>query len=389
MGLAHRTIRAAYVQAFLAPLVAGPPFGFRGGLVLGEAPADLRLRHRRGAEPVDSFPPSDGPIGRLSGEYVYGGPYSEHFGHAMAEMIHRVLPARALFGCKRLLFVGIHGAGHPSGFAALPAVMQAPLLFLGVDPADVTVIHDDRVVETLHVAEQGSTLTDGPSDAYVRLLTDFTPARLAALRGEGEAAALLYVSRTKIRHGGTILGERALEGKLAEEGWRVFHPQHFTLVEQMQAYRGAEAIIFAEGSACHGAELFGAEDLGHCVLLPRRLTQLWWVEPALRRRARRLDRLPAAMPMGSIVADGQTGAALDNLGVSVMDLAAVAAALRGMGLATLKGLDRRTYRRAARADLAAYLAIHRDSDEPRLPGTRLAAAAEIAAFEARCNAAIG
>jgi hypothetical protein len=187
--LGHRSIAGAMVQAFRDPLAAGPPLGFRGGVVLGDSPADLRLRHRRGGAAVDSFPPSEGPVGALAGAYVYGGPYYNHFGHTMAEMIHRVLPARAVFDCRRLLFVGLREPRDMRGFEALPAVMQAPLLFLGIDPADVTVINDDRVVEMLHVVQQGSDLTGGPTAPYLDMLAAFTPARLDALHDGAPAAS--------------------------------------------------------------------------------------------------------------------------------------------------------------------------------------------------------
>ena len=388
--LTQRSIDGAFVQAFMSPIVADPPLGFRGGLVLGDTPADLRLRHRRGRDVVDTFPRREEPVNALPGAYVYGGPYVDHFGHTMAELIHRVLPARAMFDCKRLLFVG-QGLRHEvAGFAALPPVMQAPLLFLGVDPADVTVIHDHRVVERLHVTQQGATLTGGPTAPYLRMLSEYTPARLRALGDEAAArpATRVYVSRSQIPLGGMLLGERYLEEELAAEGWQIVHPQRLSLLGQMQTYQRAEAIIFAEGSAIHGTELFGAEALGHCVLMPRRLNRTWLFENTLRPRARRFDMLPAAVQLGTLLADEGSGALLENLGVSVLDLPAIADAVRGLGLAALDNLNLESYRAAARADLAAYIALHSAPGAHRMPGTKLVDRPSRAGFDARCRAVL-
>ena len=389
--LAQRSIDSAVVQAFNDPLAA--PDGFKGGPVLGGSATDLRLRHRRGGVAVDSFPPNDEPVGLLSGEYVYGGAYLDHFGHTMAEMIHRVLPSRAAFDCRRLLFVGTRrhdGGDHGpagkglSGFEALPEVMQAALLFLGVEPADVTVMHDDRVVERLHIVQQGSELTFGPTAPYLEMLSAYTPPALAALDQDGEpSGGRLYVSRSRIPYGGILLGETYLEGLLHDEAWAILHPQEHSLVVQMQLYRRADTIMFAEGSAVHGTELFGAGDLGHCALLPRRHAHRGIFENILRPRARRFDTLPSATLIGSAVAHpDKPGATLEHMGVSVLDLPRLAHALRALDLAQLPRLDPPAYRRAARADLDRYIAWHRAA------GTQLVPQEAIDALTAATEAAL-
>jgi hypothetical protein len=376
---AHRTIEGALIQAFRPPLVGARGRGFRGGLVLSDDPADLPLRHRRGGLAIDSFPPSDTPVGALAGAFVYGGPYCDPFGHAMAEMIHRVLPARSLFDCRRLLFVGA-GTDHViRGFGGLPVVMRSALQFLDVAPGDVTVIRDNRVVEHLHVVEQGSDLAGGPSEAYLQLLAAFTPRRLDELVDGGERAEKVYVSRSRIAHGGLLLGERYLESLLEREGWRILHPQDWALVAQMQAYRGAKVVMFAEGSACHGVELFGTGGLAHCILLPRRTSNQHVFDSTLAPRAQRYDVLPAADLLGTVVTDPQSGMALDHMGVSVLPLDALVTALRELGVAHLPRVSLATYRRAARADLNAYLTYHRETAD----------AADVAAIRARCATALG
>lgn len=62
----------------------------------------------------------------------------------------------------------------------------------------------------------------------------------------------LYVSRSSL---GLKMGRYAneiwLEGMLAQQGYEVFHPEKYSLQDQIDAFRRAEKLIFAEGSALH------------------------------------------------------------------------------------------------------------------------------------------
>ena len=380
--LAHRSFADIVVQAFPPPLLGPVGRGFRGGPVLGDSDVEQLLRHRRAHRAIDSFPLAPEPTDMLTGAYVYGGPYCDHFGHAMAEMIHRVLPSRALFDCRRLLFAGLATGQQKRGFEALPLAMQAPLLFLGVDPADITVINQTSVVERLHIAQQGSELGGGPRPSYLRMLAEYTPGALRSSGSRRQGGGRLYVSRSRVIHGGLLLGEAYLERQLQSEGWQVLHPQELPLIEQMHAYGNAEKVIFAEGSACHGTELFGVEGLDHCVLLPRRAASLHVFEHILRPRSRRFDVLPTALLLGGVLADPVTGASMDNLGVSLLDVAQLIPTIRGLGLAKLADWDLRAYRTIVKADLAEHIAHHRGK------GTPMVNDATLRALQARCAKAL-
>jgi hypothetical protein len=196
------------------------------------------------------------------------------------------------------------------------------------------------------------------------MLAATTPARLDGLYDGQPTGDRVYVSRSRIIHSGLLLGERYLEALLREAGWTVLHPQDLPLADQMQAYHRARQVMFAEGSACHGVELFGAESLAHCILLPRRAESLHVFRHALEPRSRRFDVLPSATMLGGILLDARTGGAPENLGVSVLDFAHLAPAMRKLGLAGLDGLDVAAYRRAAEEDLAAHIAHHRREGTP-------------------------
>ncbi len=357
--LARRTVAPAVVRAFRPPVVAPPPAGFRGGPALGEDGLDRRLRHRRGGLVVDGAPAdAPPPRARLDGEFAYGGISFGHFGHTMSETLHRVLPARRFFpDCQRLLFVGQMQDLPPAGFEVLPARQREALRFLDVAPEAVTVLRDDRVVERLHLAQQGAELEGRPHPDYLRMLAEHTGPRLDALADGAAPARLVYVSRSQIRDHGVLLGEQYLERQLAMEGWTIFHPEAHALLAQMQTYYQAEAIIFAGGSSCHGVELFGERQLGHCLVLPRGHSPADYYRAVLEPRCKAYTTLPEATLLGSAVEDAESEAVQPHWGVSLFNVPTLRQSLRALGLARLPYFSGEVFRREALADFEAYLTL--------------------------------
>ena len=374
MPLAHRSVAQALVRAFREPVIAPPPLGFRGGPELGAHAMDDFLRHRRHGAPVDSGV-TDAPVrDTLAGEYVYAGPSHNHFGHVMSETLHRILPARRFFDCRQVLVVAGHQGAPPAGFGLLSAVQQQALRFLGVAPREVTVLRDDRIVETLHVAQQGAELGSAPRPDYLEMLAAYTGPRLDELADTTPMPARVYVSRSRIRTHGVLLGETYLERQLAMEGWHIFHPETVDLVTQMQMYYRAEAIIFAGGSSCHGTELFGTRQLKRCFVLPRGHTPADYYRTLLGPRCAAYATLPEAPLIGSAVRHADDNAVQPQWGVSMLVMPLLRAALRSHGLAQLPYFRNDVYRQQALADFETYLhevrtqesAMIRIRDEPEL-----------------------
>ena len=345
MNLAHATIADARVQAFRHPLVAPPPLGFCGGPVLD----DPALRHTRYHQPVDRLAADADFSERLDGHYLYAGPVYHHFGHFMAEMAHRFLPAQRAFGVdgQRWLMVGAQGGS--TRLADYPAFVTDALWWFGIDPDDVTIVTRDVVVERLSVAEQGSDFGGGAKLGYVAALADHAP-DMALF--DLPTAARVYVSRRGIPGGG-FLGERYLEDQLEGEGFHIYHPQDHGLVEQMAMYAGAETVVFPEGSACHGTEMLGLGMMGRTVLLSRRPSHREIFTRVLLPRSREFHVFDGASYLGSAWPAGEPS---EHMGVSLFDPAALVAFMRACGVARLEGFDAAAYRDAARADLMQYVA---------------------------------
>lgn len=260
-GPYSRRIRNARVQA-----TARPPGQILGGPVLGDRPGARLLRHTRRRVPVDIFTPGLVDPVRLNGAYAYLGVSFGHFGHVMAETIHRIVPTRQIEPNPRWLIVAPRG--NASDFTGLPSVCRTILALFGIDASNCTVIGTDAIVEELLIVEAGSDLGAGPKEWYLDQLRDHCPLRIDP--DARRYPEKVYVSRSGLGYRSGILGEQVLEEALAASGFHNLHAQSLPLAEQFAHYAHAKVLIFAEGSACHGVELFGRGVLGHAILLNRR-----------------------------------------------------------------------------------------------------------------------
>jgi len=355
--LLTKTLDNAQIQPFRHPLVAPPPHGFKGGLVPNDGPDWDRLRHTRYGQPVDCFPDA-GPFEcQVAGEFVYAGPVYDHFGHFMSEMCHRFLPSLQSFDCRKFLFCGI--LDHPlmQNFDMFPRFLQELLIFFSIAAGDVTVLRKNSTVERLHVCEAGSDFGGGPKPGYLKDLREFTTTRLHDLQPCRTPMQNVYVSRSALSIGGCFLGERYLESILAEEGFSIFHPEKWSLTEQMAVYAQADILVFAEGSACHGTELLGEGMLNHCILLARRKDHVGIFERVLKPRSTKFATFDASFNLGSIAGNaGEQPAA--HIGVSLLDVNALRRFFRQHGISPLIDLRLDTYLEAAESDLARYIYAH-------------------------------
>lgn len=360
--LAHRTIRDAKVQAFHRPLLGPAGRGFRGGLVLDEQDEqDDKLRHRRHNEPQDRYDDRAVYHHRLDGAYIYGGPMYDHFGHFMAEMVHRIVPSRLMFGAVPCIFATLGRHHVLTSFESLPDYARDVLQLLGISADDFRLVVENTVVEQLFVSEQGSELGVGPKPGYLDDLLEYTTPRLDALHGGDARPRKVYVSRAGMP-GGKFLGERYLEAQLASEGFSIMQPETLPITVQMDIYRKAEVLVFAEGSACHGVELLGTGTLGRCALLVRRAGHAGRFEEVLRPRAAAFAVSDGHPFIGTRFTDGRTNAPVVRFGVHLLNTATLLEFFRSHGMAKLPTFDATEYFAAAELDLAQYQA---EDNSPR------------------------
>jgi hypothetical protein len=340
-------MREARILAFQGRLL-----GFRGGLVLGDDDDDRRLRHTRYREPVDSFDLSSKFNAALVGHYAYGGMTHNHFGHLMAEMIHRVLPSM-LVG-QRQKFIFVSARNHPTNnFSLLPGHVQQVYSLLGLNAENVEIVTRNTIVESLFVSESGSDLGGGPWPEYLDILDAYTERRLDSMFGSARTGKRLYVSRSKLPIPGALAGERYLEAALEAEGYEIFHPQAHPVAVQMDQYRKADVVIFLEGSACHGAELLGRNAIKNCILLYRR-REMKWFDRVLQPRSRQYTGFVSTSYLGTIFGRARRPSMYEK-GLFLADWDLLTEFLRNTGAAQLRSTSKDAYLAAAKTDFAKYV----------------------------------
>lgn len=338
---------------------------FVGGPVL-TAPEDLPLRHWRSQQVADDFEPTATYDDYLAGTWNYLGPVFHHFGHIMSEFVHRVLPARRIFKHDQWLAVADQ-ASPPMTFETCPPAYQDVLSLLGVGPHNLKIINRDTIVERLNLAAQGTHLGGNPIPAYLAECQAFTNKVLDSTFDETPEADRVYVSRSRLaRISGNFLGEAFVEEWLEKAGFYIFHPQDHSILQQMQVYRKAKVLLFAEGSACHGVELFGPEMLGHVRLLSRRpgAYHLGIFRSVLVPRARTYDEILGGKLLLPIMSprDPSDDGWNSFWAQALFGLDSLAAGLREFGVLPVPEHDRKEYFRCAAEDFERHVSAWRLSD---------------------------
>jgi hypothetical protein len=313
--------------------------------------------------PFDTQPLQREPTSALTGPLAWGGAVTRHYGHQITDFTSRLLPTLAEMPDVRFAF-GTRVSTQPDSVDAppeFPSIEDTPEFFreildwYGIAGERVEIITEPTLVEHLFVAPQAEQrFRPGPEPWYLDLLDANTASRL----GEVEQSGSLYVSRAGER--ARFAGEAYLEGVLEQAGFRVLRAETVPVEQKMRAYAGAAAIVFAEGSGIHGAQLMGRA-LGDVTVLNRRpghrVTQA-----ALRPRGRSLRYVDAVR--GLVHGLDPAGSPAPPLGLSILDPELLLAALPIGHL-----WDPNAFAAAQDADIEEWLETERASDRWEVPGS--------------------
>ena len=226
-------------------------------------------------------PPTDGV---RRGTWVYGGILLNHFGHVMIETGARLWAVQELLA-RSVPLDGIifqrKKAAEVSGDGKLPFTSAA---FLSVFSPDVPVAVADRAetIETLYVPETGISVTP---ERFVGTREHWSFFRDRAGRVEPLPDQQdIYVSRTQDGARGGFLFEADIEAVMAAAGYRIFHPQHHSISDQIATYRSARRLVSIDGSALHLAASALAPN-ARVAILARREFFAWAIADQLRSAA--------------------------------------------------------------------------------------------------------
>lgn len=223
-------------------------------------------------------PPTDG---FRRGAWVYGGILLNHFGHVMIETGARLWAVPELLS-RGLPLDGIlfqrKKAAEASGDGKLPFTSAA---FLSIFSPDIPVAVADstETIETLYVPEISISVTP---ERFVGTREHWAFFRDRASRvGSHPDPVDIYVSRSQDGARGGFLFEADLEAVLAAAGYRIFHPQHHSVSDQIATYRRARRLVSIDGSALHLAATALSQD-ARVAILARREFFAWAIAEQLR-----------------------------------------------------------------------------------------------------------
>jgi hypothetical protein len=339
----------------VTPYAGRPPYR-RGGPHWPDWSQQTDARFNVRGAPHDWEPAPAEPEAVLAGPLAWAGGITWHFGHQISNFSTRLMQSLNELPDVRFAFAA-HANRQITSIDDAPEFFPELLDWFGISSDRVEVIAEPTMVQHVVVAPQAEQVPrPGPEPWYLDLMDAHALSRL----GEVERAGSLYVSRAG--QWGRFAGEAVLERFMEESGFRVLRPETIPLAEQLRAYAGAESLVFAEGSAMHGAQLMG-RGLGDVTILTRR-HGVKLAQAALKPRARSVQYVDAVRSL--VQGRDLDGHLLPARGLSILDPERLCEALPLGG-----AWDAEEFDAAVEADVRGWLEI-----EQALPRWRVAGTAE-------------
>jgi hypothetical protein len=295
----------------------------RGGPIWPDFGSQVHARHCRQGIPVDTE-----PVPKLDGAsserrpLAWAGPIVPHFGHQLAEFSMRLWPTLRVWPDALMAF-GVHTKSAYRSVQHTPRFFREVLSWFGVPDDRVSIVADPRIASHVFVAPQAEQIGGpAPQVDYLDSLEELATRRL----GKCQRSGFAYVSRAGM--GVRFAGEEYLERALASAGARIIRPELLSLKIQLRAYLSAEHLIFAEGSALHGAQLLGRSLEDVTVLVRMRGVRV--AEASLAPRARSLRYIDATS--GVLNGLWPSGNTAHDVGMPVLLESAVLDAFDRLGL---------------------------------------------------------
>jgi capsular polysaccharide biosynthesis protein len=179
---------------------------------------------------------------------LYLGHAFTHFGHFLIETVPALWWAWQVDDDVALIFHPFDEAGR--NVFAETAHGRDCLALLGLAPRRIVMATVDLAVEELLLPPRHYDMRTGPRYDFREV---YRTLAAAAQRSQPKAAASrIYLSRRLLkRRLRRLLNDAAVERRLARRGFAVAHPQHMSLVEQINAAAGADIVAGVDGSALH------------------------------------------------------------------------------------------------------------------------------------------
>jgi len=254
----HEIFSKILVLPYKGLLSEGP---IQGGPLWPEFASRSWERHWRFRRIADNDPSDEfGSLFKtdeLSGTWIYGGAMVSHFGHQIAEFMHRI-PIGWSGKVDGVLFSSL-----TSGRKVLvPSFVKDCIKFMVGRELPIRLIERPTIVDNLLVFPQGSHWGGDAEPEYLAELSDLQRSRSRSFSGHPS-----FVTRRGMRTA-KIAGESYLCEFLQSQGVQIVNPELISWNEQQDIYASSPLLVFSEGSAIHGVEHLGR--LSSTLMLARR-----------------------------------------------------------------------------------------------------------------------
>jgi capsular polysaccharide biosynthesis protein len=190
--------------------------------------------------------------------YVFGGVYQWHFGHTIAEFVHRLwILEREEFKNATVLFIAPKGHTYAMDF------FKETMAYLQVKKWRI--IDEPCIVDKLIIAEQGKTLGVASHKKYTDYLVRLAEINRLQESKSGKWPDKVAIMRGHIK-GRRFLAEQHLTNYLEAQGYYIFKSDKYPIREQLATIANAKKIIISDGSACHLFDLLPTIEAKVCFL---------------------------------------------------------------------------------------------------------------------------
>jgi hypothetical protein len=232
-----------------------------GGPIYPEWDSHVDIRHIRCGETWDTYPtelPNLDNIETYHGEVYYGGNLKEHFGHFIQEYLSRCVKYKNLIKRNVNAKLCLTGDSNQT-WDTIPSYIKEILNFFGFDKTNVLLVNKPLICKKLFTTPQEEYLgkKEFTSLDYIDILDkNFKP------KPKKERSGMFFISRKNVSYDkGGLLGESYIEELLKKLNYKIIYPEKISVREQIEIYSSASKLIFVEGSAIHGLQLLGRNEV--------------------------------------------------------------------------------------------------------------------------------
>jgi hypothetical protein len=266
----------------------------------------------------------------IKGCYLFGGPLFNNFGHFLAECVHRLWAFEYQSKVNDIHFDGVVILPQHNRVLGLlqrityqlPPVFIETLNYLGIPRSKIKYQFSAATYEQLHIPQQASYFR-----SQIPIGQEYKAFLSCCERRNGIDRSIagyqkVYVSRTNFSLRGAIAGESYLESFLERNDFHIFYPENHSIVEQLQTYKSAKEVVFAEGGALHVLELLGDIDANIYVIARRPKSQAVY-NAMLEARAKSFTFFTSVVTLQSLFVPVQSNKTAHGSAISVVAIDAL------------------------------------------------------------------